>query len=323
MAAAEFSVMKGLAFVTNKLPCCSVLSYDHLGLSVSNIANSISFYEKIGFDSEKYSESSTTAIMRNRGGLQLQIFLCDKGIDDDKNILMDYPQQKYPGHTHASFSVPNTQSVKTYLESQGIAISGERKYPGNERLYAVFARDPDRSTLEFEKNFGDMDDVAVTRFDIGYPQLMDHVGIRVSNPVASWNYYAEMLGFNQIIKHYEPNPDPLKNFAPWITRSPTDSDHGCEINFIINANIPAEKENILLAGGIVRPGIVYVAFKVPDIVTAERNLRAAGAKITREDEVESSPRLASLKGKFLPSSPGQTSFFLEDEEFNLLRLVSA
>ena len=316
---AEFSVMKGLAYVTNKLPCCTVISYDHLGLAVSNIAHSMSFYEKIGFDLEK----SNTAIMRNKGGLQLQIFLCDKAIDDNNNILMDYPQQKYPGHTHASFCVPNTQSVKMYLESQGIAISGERKYPGNDRLYAVFARDPDRTTLEFEKNFGDMEDVAVTRYDIGYPQLMDHVGIRVSNPIASLNYYAEMLGFNQIIKQYEHNPDPLKNFAPWITRSSIDSGHGCEINFIINANIPAVKENILLAGGIVRPGIVYVAFKVSDIITAERNLRAAGAKVTREDEVHSSSRLACLAGKFVPSSPGRTSFFLEDEEFNLLRIVSA
>ena len=235
---------------------------------------------------------------------------------------MDYSHKKYPGHTHASFSVPNTLNVKSYLESQNIVISGERKYPGDDRLYAVFARDPDRTTFEFEKNFGEVEDIAVSRDLIGYPQCLDHVGIRVFYPTESLTWYAEMLGFNQLINHYEPDPDPLKNFRPWISRAPTDAERGCEINLIINANIRAVEENILLSEGKVRPGIIYVGFKVADIALAEKNLRAAGAKVTREDEVADSPRLRCLVGKFLPSPPGKTSFFLEDEEYNLLRIVS-
>ena len=55
---------------------------------------------------------------------------CDRGVEDGINLLMDTPMKKYPGHTHASFSVPNVDRARLYLESCGIAISGERKPPG-------------------------------------------------------------------------------------------------------------------------------------------------------------------------------------------------
>ena len=64
--------------------------------------------------------------------------------------------------------------------SLGIAISGDRIRAG--KLYGIFARDPDRTTLEFEKNHGEPENVVVTRDMIGYPQRMDHVGIRVHDP---------------------------------------------------------------------------------------------------------------------------------------------
>lgn len=309
-----------ITLISNSAPCCKVLGYAHLGIAVSNLPNSIEFLGKIGFNIES-SHADRIALLRNRGGLGLELFLCDQGIEDNKNILMDYPVNKYPGHTHASFTVPNTLSAKSYLESQGIVISGERKYPGNDRLFAVFARDPDMTTYEFEKNFGEDEDVTVTRDLIGYPQSMDHVGIRVFNPQAAITYYAEKLGFNKMIRDYEPNPEKLKNGSPWITRAESESGH-CEINFIINANEEATKENILLANGIVRPGIIYTAFQVEDVARAEQNLFAAGARVTREEDVKNSPRLACLVGKFQPSPPGKTSFFLEDDEFNLLRIVS-
>ena len=89
-----------------------------------------------------------------QGGLELHLSVCDKGVDDDQNILMDFASNKYPGHTHASFVVPNVAAARTYLEGQGIAISGDRTRAG--KLYAVFARDPDRTTLEFERNHGEV-----------------------------------------------------------------------------------------------------------------------------------------------------------------------
>ena len=49
-----------------------------------------------------------------------------------------------------------------------------------DKLYAIFSRDPDRTTLEFERNDGNADDVVMERHMIGYPQKIDHIGIRVT-----------------------------------------------------------------------------------------------------------------------------------------------
>ena len=145
-------------------------------MAVSNLATSIDYYTKIGF---KYIDTSPTSVarIRNGGGLELHLCFADQGIEDDKNILMDFSDIKYPGHTHMSFSVPNTPNAAKYLESLGLLISGERRMGGpTGHLWGVFTRDPDRTTIEYEKNSNDQDDVEVTAANIGYPQSIDHIG---------------------------------------------------------------------------------------------------------------------------------------------------
>ena len=256
--------------------------------------------------------------MKNKGGLWLHLAPCDRGIDDDKNLLMDYATNKYPGHTHASFTVPNVASAQTYLESQGIVISGDRTRAG--KLYAVFARDPDKTTLEFEKNHGEPEDVVVTGDMIGNPQCMDHVGIRVCDAEEGLLWYAENLGFNLLVNKYERNPDPLKNFPPWISRTPSDdpAKPNCDINLIVNGN-ERPAENILLAGGCVRPGIVVVGFTVSAPLDAvEERLRARGVHVVRESSLGQS-KWACLQDKVLLNG-AHGSLFLEDREGTLLRL---
>jgi hypothetical protein len=103
--------------LTEKEPCTSVIAYHSLGLAVSNFAASIEFFTKIGFTllPEKTTEAYT--VLRNGGGLELQLLLSDVPVQDNVNILMDAPE-KYPGHTHASFWVPNVVAVRgTYSVS--------------------------------------------------------------------------------------------------------------------------------------------------------------------------------------------------------------
>lgn len=269
-----FSDKKILARISDVEPACHVIGYQHLGISVSNMSAAIDFYSKIGF---ALKDEGSPAVLQNRGGLELHLFLCDRGIEDDKNILMDFPANKYPGHTHAAFTVPNVPNTQAFLESEGLTISGERKR--GDRLYAIFARDLDRTTLEFEKNHGDPEDVVINRDSIGYPQGIDHIGIRVAQPDLRWSWYAEKLGFVYNVGRYEANPDPLKNFPPWIQRTVS----GCDINLIINAN-ELVSENILLAGGV-RPGIVYACFTVADIDSAEQRLREQGVIVARERDL--------------------------------------
>ena len=298
-------------------PCCHVQRYANLAVAVSNMSNSVAFYTKIGFDivdSDKTSDNGL-AVLRNRGGMELHLCPCDKPIDEDKNILMDYPEDKYPGHTHASWNVPNVQSCQEYLASQDIGISGERKYAGV--LRALFARDLDRTTLEFEHNQGEPspEGVVTRRENIGSPQCIDHIGIRVSNPEEAWKWYAEKLGFMRHVARYEPDPEPLKNFPPWIARTNT----GVDINLIINANRSPEGTNILWKDGVVRPGILWATWEVADVKAAEVALRAAGVVCVSEAAMASS-HLKCLAPKMVPSADGNT-VFVEDQDLNLYRLV--
>lgn len=285
--------------------------YHNIGIAVSNLATSVAFYQKVGF--KMVSETSSLAFLTNRGGLELYLFPCDKGIEDNKNILMDYPTEKYPGHTHISFTVPHVENTRTYLESLGLTISGERKV--GDKLYAIFSRDPDMTTLEFENNSGVGEDVPITADLIGYPKKLDHIGTRIFQPEDRMMYYAQNFGFNRKVSTYEPNPEALKNFRPWITRT----ESGIDMNFIINANVKAE-ENILIKGGIVRPGVVYAGFSVTDIEATYTALKRAGVRVVREEELAAS-KWACLQGRFKPSLPSRTSLFAEDDDFNLFRFV--
>ena len=301
--------------LTQKTPLCNVIGYHHLGVAVTDVQKSLDFYFKIGFKEIPEKSTSSVKVVANRGGLECHLFHSDKGLDDPNcNLLMDYPTQKWAGHTHASFSVPNVQSTAKYFENVGLAVSGERKHEGV--LKAIFTRDPDRTTFEFERNFGEPLDEEVTASSIGYPQCLDHVGIRVTKPLESIIFYAENFGFIQEISKYEPNPIALKNFAPWITRTPT----RCDINFIINANIES-KDNVLVNKEEVRPGIVYVGFTVDDLAKAETNLRAAGLEVYTEVELATS-RIGRLAEKIIFTHPdGRRSLFVLDHDSNVIRLV--
>ena len=143
-----------LPTISSAEPAVVVAGFHSLAVTCSDRAVSAAFYGKVGFTAVPEKTTDAVTVLRNKGGLELHLSVCDKGVDDDQNILMDFASNKYPGHTHASFVVPNVAAARTYLEGQGIAISGDRTRAG--KLYAVFARDPDRTTLEFERNHGEV-----------------------------------------------------------------------------------------------------------------------------------------------------------------------
>lgn len=85
--------------VSTKDPLCKVIGYLHLGFAVSNKNSSIEYYTKIGFDVIEVTKSDSVTIMRNKGGLNIHMFTCDKTVEDNKNVLMDDNTKKYPGHS--------------------------------------------------------------------------------------------------------------------------------------------------------------------------------------------------------------------------------
>lgn len=145
---------KVFPLISEAEPAVVVAGFHSLAVTCSDRTASTVFYSKIGFVAMPEKTTDAITVLRNKGGMEIHLAVCDKGVDDNQNILMDYSTNKYPGHTHASFVVPNVAAARTYLESQDIAISGDRTRAG--KLYAVFARDPDRTTLEFERNHGEV-----------------------------------------------------------------------------------------------------------------------------------------------------------------------
>ena len=109
--------------ISENEPVVTVTGFHDIGIICSDINQSKSFYEKIGFNFLAEKSNDKVAVLCNKGGMEAHLSLCDKPIDDNQNILMDYPTNKYPGHTHASFQVPNVASTQTYLESQGMISS--------------------------------------------------------------------------------------------------------------------------------------------------------------------------------------------------------
>lgn len=308
--------------LTDHVPIVSALRYHHLGIAVSDMSQSLAFYKKLGFlptdNIPPICERGTIICTRNRGGMEIHFIQADGPLEDGKNILMDFPTNKPPGHTHASWAVSSVSGVRSYLEANGVVISGTRNN------LAVFARDCDRTTLEFERNDG-VDD-APSEFTpdlIGSGQPLDHVGIRVRAPFERHiEWYARYLGFKYLVNRYDPNPEPLKNNPPWITRSQSH----CDINFIINCNTPIPEggehmEGALFAGGRLSPGIIYVGYTIAeDPTVAVSALRAEGVDAILDTDLES-----HKWGEFLPwvvrVNPVRPTVMVRDLNGNITRLV--
>jgi hypothetical protein len=264
-------------------PAVRVLRFHSLGLAVSCLPATTAFYALLGFTA---ASSETTTLKHVTNGLELHICMATD-LSRTDNWLMDSASSKAPGHTHASWSVPSVPGVKTFLERLAVPVSGTRN------TLAVFVRDPDRTTLEFERNDGGDDAPAVFSSDmIGSMKPLDHVGIRTRAPHRRHlEFYARNFGFTRLVRFYDVDPDPLKNGSPMITRTETN----CDVNFIPNANTEPEDgieatENLLLPGnGVICPGILYAAFTIGDGVTAEQaceRLQANGVDAVLDTELK-------------------------------------
>ena len=287
-------------------PAAHPLAYHHIGIACTSIPDTLQFYAKLGFKvahrdagSSREGKAAGIVVLSN-GKLELHIIQADarvvKAADGSAtvrpltdatpaiNILMDTPSVKHPGHTHASWTVPSVPSVKSFFANQGIELSGTRS------TLAVFVRDTDRTTLEFERNDGaDEPPTEFTPAHIGAGRPLDHVGIRVRAPYERHiEFYARHLGFERIARTYEPSADPLQNFSPWITRTAA----GVDINWIINASTPApdsgaeSDENVLFASEGLLPGIAYAAFAISETSAVDVVQRLVGAGVDAKLDVD-------------------------------------
>jgi glutathione S-transferase len=115
-----------------------ITSYDHVGLRVSNRAQSLAFYGALGFClDEEYSTEAALEIV-NESGVRLNL------------ILNGQPtQQKWPGYKHATFIVETLADILEWAAKNNIAVTEGPVDWG--RRVTCFLRDPDSNVLEFNE----------------------------------------------------------------------------------------------------------------------------------------------------------------------------
>lgn len=125
-----------------------IRTYDHAGIRVTDAARALRFYGKLGFIlDEKYS-SATAAEIVNASGLRLNLILNGVPTPEGDNILLDRPT-KWPGYTHAAFTVDKLQEVLDWAAAEGVTITEGPVDWG--RRTTCFLRDPDSNVLEFNE----------------------------------------------------------------------------------------------------------------------------------------------------------------------------
>ena len=124
---------------------------DHVGIRISDKAQSIAFYESLGFATlmDAGFDEGHPVIVQHPSGVVLNL-LGPSSSGAGSNILMDVAE-KYPGITHVSYRVSSIAAAKAFLAERGIAITGEFTF---QDLQAIFIRDPDRNVIELDAYAG-------------------------------------------------------------------------------------------------------------------------------------------------------------------------
>ena len=118
---------------------------NHVGIRIAELAQSVEFYGRLGFEQAWYSEQHKVACLRNAAGIELNLIVNADDANDGKNILMD-AAARYPGYTHVSFRVASAYDTMRALKKNGVPIAEGPIDRGGQ--IAVFVRDPDRNVIE-------------------------------------------------------------------------------------------------------------------------------------------------------------------------------
>lgn len=292
--------------------------YAHIAVVVTDEADAIEFYGKFGFKEVK-REGNAVILSNPNTDEKFEVHLLLQtdgryagayGKDSGVNVLMDLPDEKYPGHTHIAFNVPSLPTLRDFLTVCTVHISGERGQA------AVFVRDPDRNTVEL------IGPLAGREEPLGPDSVLtsvNHVGIRVADPHATCRWYSEMLGFGERTMWYEPAEDPKTNGAPWLLFNQGQ----VEINLLLNVTARSDCGNVLLAGPAssgLCPGIVYAAFFVQNFDESIAFLESKGAKVL--DDASAAAAFGLGSARISPTSYAK-SRFMADTDGNFVRLVGA
>ncbi len=128
----------------------NILSYDHVGIRVTNRDVSRAFYQKLGFVETEYLADEQANEMETASGMRINLIMNGAKRPNNANILLDEPI-KYAGFTHAAFVVDDIEKLQDWLQANEITITeGPRQFVP--RRITLFIRDPDGNVLEFNQH---------------------------------------------------------------------------------------------------------------------------------------------------------------------------
>ncbi len=127
-----------------------IIAINHIGLRVSDLERSRTFYEQFGFEFIIGPVGpEPVAIMEHPSGININ-FILNAHPNVPHNILMDIAEE-HAGYTHVALTVNNIERVQEYLETQRIQIT-EGPIMMENGAKMLFIRDPDRNVIEFHQN---------------------------------------------------------------------------------------------------------------------------------------------------------------------------
>jgi len=125
----------------------NIKNVNHVGIRIRDKARSVAFYEQLGFEqtTDAGFEQGHPIILKHPSGVVLNL-LGPANSPLEINVLMDI-DEKHPGITHVALTVESLTETKTFLEANGIELTGSFSFGG---MSAVFIRDPDRNVIELD-----------------------------------------------------------------------------------------------------------------------------------------------------------------------------
>lgn len=127
-----------------------ILSYDHVGIRVSDAKRARDFYRKLGFEIDPDFSNDRVAEMITPDGARINLIFNGIAQPNGHNILLDEPV-KLPGYTHGAFIVESLQDIVDWAAKEGVSIT-EGPVNWGRRL-TCFIRDPDGNVIEFNELF--------------------------------------------------------------------------------------------------------------------------------------------------------------------------
>lgn len=126
-----------------------ILSYEHVGIRVTDRETAVRFYKMLGFDMVLDLPAHHANEMTNDAGVTINLIFNGVKREANRNILLDEPV-KWPGMTHPAFIVDDLDALLTKLAHEGVKVT-EGPHLIGERRRAFFVRDPDGNVLEFNE----------------------------------------------------------------------------------------------------------------------------------------------------------------------------